>query len=121
MAGFNQRANYDFLQGLELTQVQVNKYNVCFKFTEGPEINMATAFEHFDADKNVTATYDIEGGTKDFTVQRLLGLKTTDAQIVSEDMLKLVFENGDTVSFLRRNDGYESMTIDGPNGVIVIY
>jgi hypothetical protein len=82
---------------------------------------MATEFDHFDAAKNTTSRYDIEGETKEFTVQWLLGLRTTDAQIVSDDLLKLVFENGDTVTFLRRDDGYESMTIGTAEGVIVIY
>ena len=121
MAGFAQEPNYDFLKGVELTQICVSRYSVLFKFTEGPSINMVTEFNHFDAAKNTTSRYDIEGATKDFTVQWLLNLRTTAVEIVSDDVLKLTFENGDTLSFLRRNDGYESMTIyNGKDGFPIV-
>lgn len=118
MTGFSQEQNYDFLVGAELTQIRVNRYTADFKFTESPDINMATEFIHFDAAKKITTRYNIEGSTKDFMVQWLLNLRTTKAEIVSDDVLTLTFENGDTLTVMRRNDGYESMTINGhPGGV----
>ncbi len=121
MAGFTQVPDYQFLKGAELTQIAVSRYTVDFRFTDGQSINLGTEFDHFDAREEVTSRYDIEGDIKAFTVHWLLNLRTTDAEIISDDALRLTFENGDTVTFLRRNDGHESMTIWGdPGGVIVI-
>jgi hypothetical protein len=121
MAGFKQAPDYDFLKGVELTQIRVNKYTVDFVFTEGQGIAMATEFDHYDAAKKTTSRYDIEGSAKEFTVYSLLNLRTTDAVIVSDDELKLIFENGDALMLLRTDDGYESMTIWGhPGGTMVI-
>jgi len=124
MAGFQQETNYDFLKGAELTQIRVNQYTLEFLFTEGQSINMSTEFEHRVAATQATHRYDISGRHKDFSVQWLLGLRVTEAEIVSDDALKLAFANGDSLTVFRHGPEpeYESMTIWGhPGGVIVIF
>jgi hypothetical protein len=121
MSGFTQVPNYDFLKGLELTRIEVNPGNVVFKFLENREIDVWGKFSHTHAADRQASVYQVDGTDKQFTVHALLGHRIADAQIVSDDLLKLVFDNGDTLALFRRNDGYESMTIWDPEGVLVIY
>jgi hypothetical protein len=99
---------------------------VCFAFTANREtnnyfdINMNTMFHHYIAATSETTQYDIEGTTKDFTEYALLEVPVTSTEIVSNDELKLTVATGDALTVFRRNDGHESMTINGPKGVIVI-
>jgi hypothetical protein len=121
MAGFKQKPNYDFMKEFAFTQIRVNKYTVDFVWPTMAAIAMATTFDHYSAETKRTVRYDIESFPKEFTAQAIIEVPITDVEIVSDDVLKLTFENGDTLTLLRMNDGYESMTIGGPNGIIVIY
>jgi hypothetical protein len=85
------------------------------------EIAMATTFDHYSAETKRTVRYDIQSFPKELTAQAILEVPITDVEIVSDDELKLTFQNGDTLMLLRKNDGYESMTIGTVEGVIVIY
>lgn len=59
-------------------------------------------------------------GTLHVGLQRLPGRKITDAEVLSDDALKLSFDNGDTVTLLRTDPRYESVTIDTPNGSFIV-
>jgi hypothetical protein len=120
MAGFRQQPNYDFLNGLELSCIQVSPYTIAFVFVENPEINIGSEFDHFEAATGVTSKYQASGQTKDFTVQRLPGRRVVGTEILSDDALKLAFDNGDTLTLLRTNPRYESMTINKPNGGVIV-
>jgi hypothetical protein len=120
MAGFKQNANFDFLVGLELSQIQVNPYTIRFIFVEGPEINVCSEFDHFDPATGATAKYQAAGPIKNFTIQRLPGRHVTEVAILSDDEMKLVFDSGDSLMLLRTDPRYESITMNRANGVIVI-
>jgi len=68
MAGFKQLSNYDFLKGLELSQIQVNPYTIRFLFVEGAEINVCSEFDHFDPATGITSKYQAAGSKKEFTI-----------------------------------------------------
>jgi hypothetical protein len=120
MAGFNQQSSYDFLKGLELSQIQVNPFTIRFLFVEGAEINVCSEFDHFQAANGTTSKYQAEGETKDFTVQKLPGQRVTEVHVLSDDALKLAFANGDTLTLLRTDPRYESITIDKPGGDFIV-
>jgi len=126
MPGFQQKSSYDFLRGTEITQIQINKYTVCFVFEAGRDadnyfdITVNTVFEHYNAADGSTSKYDVQGATKDFTEYALLEVPVTGTEIVSDDQLKVTFQNRDALTLIRRDDGHESMTINTPKGVIVI-
>jgi hypothetical protein len=126
MSGFQQKSSYDFFVGSYISQIQVNKYSVCFTFAAERktdnyfDISVNTMFGHYCAATGKTTQYDVEGTTKDFTEYALLEVPVTSTEIVSDDELKLTFATGDALTVFRRNDGHESMTINTPKGVIVI-
>jgi hypothetical protein len=120
MSGFQAMPNYDFMKGRGLTQIKVSKYTVYFVAIDGWGINMGSIFDHYIAATGETVRYDIEKFPTRMTAQTSLEIPITDVQIVSDDELKLTFQNGDALTFFRLNDGHESMTINGPRGVIVI-
>src|SRR5690242_9999762 len=120
MTGFKQGPNYDFLKGLELSQIQVNPYTLRFLFVELFEIEVASEFLHFEAATGKVSTYQTAGQIKDFTVQRLPGRKITGAEVLSDDALNLSFDNGDTVTLLRIDPRYESVVIHKPDGDFIV-
>jgi len=120
--GFAQALNYNHFVGTYVSQIQVNKFTVCFVFTstEYSDINSNTVFDHCCAATAKIARYDVEGPAEDFTAYTLLEVPVTGTEIVSDDELRLTFGNKNTLTVFRRNDGHESMTINTPQGVIVI-
>jgi hypothetical protein len=120
MSGFKEVDSYAFLSGLELTQIGVGSSDVTFVFVEGPRIRVTGGFEHLAVGAAKPARYQIDGATKLFTAQRLLGLKTTRVDVVSDGALRIVFQNGDTLTLLRGRDSSAAVAVDrGPMGAVV--
>ena len=116
MAGFKHAPNYDYLKGLELSQIQVNPYTLRFIFVELFEIEVASELDHFEAATGKVSKYQTAGPTKDFTIQRLPGRKIADVEVLSDDALELSFDNGDTVTLLRTDPRYECAVFNKPDG-----
>jgi len=124
--GFKTFDSFDFFKDAVLQTIQIAQYQIQFKFDTGAYISVTSEAHHYDADTGKTNVFDANGTRKEiFSAQTVLGHKVTDVQVASDDELMLTFDNGDALTFVRRHNGYESMTIgggvNGPKGLIVLY
>ncbi|HUC60927.1 MAG TPA: hypothetical protein VMF53_03140 [Alphaproteobacteria bacterium] len=121
--GFKQRDEYDFFKGASLGSIFIGPYDVQFRFDRNIMVALTSEFDHYDPTTGTKTTYDANGSRKlIMTAQAVIGHKVRDVQVVSDDELKLIFDNDHSISLIRRRNGYESMTISRrPDPLIVIH
>lgn len=103
--GFLPETNFERLVGWELYQVTIDKYHVMFFFNQGHNLlNVADRFSCRSADGKSGYTYEIYGEKHFLDVDSILRKVITKVEIASREELKLVFENGDTLSIFDNPD-----------------
>ena len=119
--GFDQRSEYDFFKGASLELIMISHHQVQLRFSQNIAVGLISEFDHIDPTTGRKTVFDAWGPRRTMmTAQVCIGHKVTDAQLVSADALKLVFDNGHSISLIRRRNGYESMTISRKGEPLIV-
>ena len=118
MYGLDPAIGISFIQGRELIQVAVGRYQVQFNFDQNVRISAERKYEY--QSKGEIAEWEPAGTNGAAPVLRLLGAKVTRARGTKEGTLTLEFDNGDALVFYDTSDRYESYTITRPGTTIVV-
>jgi len=121
--GFKQRDEYDFFMGATLQAIRIGQSQVRLEFSGNIVVSIKSELRYVDPATGQTNVFDAWGPRRaNMTAQAVIGHKVRDVQVVSDDELKLIFDNDHSISLIRRRNGYESMTISRrPDPLIVIH
>lgn len=122
MYGVPANLDLSLLEGAELTQVCLGRFDVQFHFHPVGEITVTGRWELFDMAGSLIDQDKSEGPRPPFQLHRLLGQQIVGITIAAPEYLEFAFSNGDRLRLIDNSKQYESFTIDlhTQSGMIVV-
>jgi hypothetical protein len=118
-----QSTDWSFLAGCEVIQVAIGMYDVQVAFfkdkgSASPAISIWHDFKHERAGKTLSDAPETH--IKATTLVSLLGKTVASIVADGEEALILQFTGDETLSIVVDDEQYESFSVAGPNGLIVV-
>ena len=115
--------DWSFFVGKALSQLCIGSYDVQLHFNDGVSISIygedpEKSFNHKTTRSSSSEVLGMPGGA--VTLVSLLGATVQMAASENDATLTISFDNEEELRIYDSNDFYESFTINGPNGLIVV-
>lgn len=110
--------NLSFLIGKEITQLNVSRYVVVFKFDPQGSIAIESEFEIIEGSNKIM--WNQEVSQLDLPIKTLFQSKIVDYKVESEQCLVIILENDLSIRIFDHSEQYESFQIDDGEGNIYI-
>lgn len=121
MHGFAQAGSLDFLIGQEVLQVCFGTGQVQIHCRSSVSIVAEQRITHRSRNPDVTQEWEGLDWSDGTQLTRLLASRITSVKVVSNDTLRISFDNGDELDIYQDDSPYEACQIHGgPDGLIVV-
>lgn len=114
--------DWSFFIGRQLNQLCIGAYDIQLHF-EDVSISIqgeepAKSFSHKNAVSSTSAVGGMPGGA--VTLVSLLGASVQKVVAENDTVLAMYFSNNEELRIYDSSDSYESFTINGPKGLIIV-